>query len=230
MANKNIFRRIEQKYLITIDEYNKIISLSEDKLCKDKFFSETICNIYFDNCNNDLIITSLEKPDYKEKIRLRSYGIPNSNSKVFLEIKKKYLGIVNKRRIILSLKEAYDYLENNKFPNDSQIMKEIDYAFKYYNLTPSLYLSYDRKSYYLKEDSEFRITFDTNIRSRTNDLKLESSQNGTLLMKDSYIMEIKSIKAIPLWFSSLLNSLKIYPTSFSKYGEIYKNKGDEQNV
>lgn len=230
MTNKNIFRRVEQKYLITTDDYNKILSLAKRKLCKDKFFSETICNIYFDTNNNDLIITSLEKPAYKEKVRLRSYGTPNNNSEVFLEIKKKYRGIVNKRRITLSLKEVHDYLEKNIIPNNSQIMKEIDYTFKYYKLKPVLYLAYDRKSYYLKEDNEFRITFDTNIRSRTNDLKLELGSSGKLHIKDKYIMEIKSVKGMPPWFSSILNSLNIYPTSFSKYGEIYKTKGEVKNV
>ena len=170
-----------------------------------------------------MIINSLEKPIYKEKIRLRSYGIPKLNDKIFFEIKKKYHGIVYKRRETLTLKKAYDYLEKDKY-NDSQIMKEIDYCFKKYKLEPSLYLAYDRYSY-IDEDKNFRLTFDYNIRSRTNDLKLDSGDHGDyLLNNNNYIMEVKCLNAMPLWFCDILSKLKIYPISFSKYGKIYEKK------
>ena len=220
---QKIFKRVEKKYLINKEQYQEILKQIKKYLKKDKYYKTTICNLYFDDNNNNLIINSLEKPIYKEKIRLRSYGIPKLNDEVFFEIKKKYSGIVYKRRETLTLKSAYDYLDNHKYIN-KQIMKEIDYCFKKYNLKPSLYLAYDRYSY-AGVDNHFRLTFDYNIRSRTTDLRLDSGDYGEYLLdKDEYIMEVKCINAMPLWFCDILSKLKIYPISFSKYGKIYEKQ------
>lgn len=231
--NIEVFRRIEKKYLLTEEQYNELFKKIESYLLKDKYFESTICNIYYDTCNNDLILSSMEKPLYKEKIRLRSYYVPDMDSKVFLEIKKKYKEIVSKRRVELTLKDFYEYEENKTIPEcNKQIMEELDYCFNKYNLIPSLFVGYDRKSYYSKEDRSLRITIDTNIRSRTEDLKLELGDSGKLLFKEKkYLMEVKVLGSFPIWFVEIMNSLKIYPTSFSKYGEIYKtlNK-EEKNV
>ncbi len=225
-----VFRRIEQKYIVSKEEYEKIINLSSNRLEKDPYFESINASIYFDTKNSDLIISSLDKPIYKEKVRVRSYGIPSLEDKVFLEIKKKYEGIVYKRRIAIKLKDLYSYLDGKEELNgNKQKAKEIDYYFKYYNLIPSLYLAYDRKSYIGFENSHFRVTFDTNVRSRNYDLNLEKGDYGDINLEDKYIMEVKSIKSIPLWFSSILSELKIYPSSYSKYGEIYKKRKEEIN-
>lgn len=192
---------------------------------KDKFFESNICNIYFDTDQFDLIKTSIEKPVYKEKVRLRSYTVPSLDDKVFFEIKKKYKGITNKRRIILSLEEFNNYYYNHVIPKcNKQIFNEIDYTMNFYNLKPKLFLAYDRNSYYAKDDKEFRLTFDKNLRFRTTDLDLNMGDCGKKYFKDeTYILEIKTLSSIPLWFVKALSELKIYPVSFSKYGNIYKN-------
>jgi hypothetical protein len=164
---------------------------------------------------------------YKEKLRLRSYGIPKEDSQVFLEIKKKYDGIVYKRRIAMTLQESKDYIEQRIFPADQgQIFKEIDYLVNNYEgLAPKLYLAYDRRAWAGNEADDLRITFDTGIRSRWTDLHLEHGDYGTkLLDDDKVLMEIKVPGAFPLWMTEMLTDLKIYPTSFSKYGNIYKNR------
>lgn len=222
----NVFRRVEKKYLITEEQYRQLIEMSKEYLEVDTFEYSTICNIYFDTDDYLLVNRSIEKPIYKEKIRLRSYGIPKKNSKVFLEIKKKYKGIVGKRRISVPLKEIYKYLDTGIYPNcDKQIMDEIDYCFKLYNLKPKVFLAYDRHSYKGIENSDFRLTFDKNIRSRTCDLYLEDGDSGNLLLEGGeYIMEVKTLGSFPLWFSHILSALKIYPISFSKYGNVYKKQ------
>ncbi len=229
-----IMNRVEQKYIISNDVYNKLIHKLNNYLIKDDYFKYTICNIYFDTDSYELIKNSLEKPIYKEKIRLRSYGIPTLSDNVFLEVKKKYDGVVNKRRIVLKLNEFYDYLNGNYYKDNSQIMNELDYAFNFYKLKPKVFLAYDRYAYKGIEDNNFRVTFDYNIRSRSEDLRLEEGDAGYLLNKDkTYIMEVKALGSIPLWFSKLLSELKIYPASFSKYGEVYKKYiklGDVYNV
>lgn len=228
--NSEIFKRVEKKYLISEEQYKNLLKEAGEHLEKDKYFKSTICNIYFDTDNYDLIVESLEKPTYKLKVRLRSYDIPDLNDKVFLEIKNKYKGIVGKRRVKISLQEFYDYLEKNKYPNcDKQIMSEIDYLFKKYNLKPKQYIAYDRESYYDKENKNFRITFDQNLRSRNEDLNLEYGDAGKLHFKENtYIMELKTLDSLPLWFTKIINKLKIYPTSFSKYGKIYMKKQKEE--
>ena len=114
MNNIEIFKRIEQKYLLSENEYNKLMNRLKDHIVKDKYFQSTICNVYFDTDNYDLIVSSIEKDIFKEKVRLRSYNIPNLNDIVFLEIKSKLDGVVYKRRVTLTLDEFYNYLNGKK--------------------------------------------------------------------------------------------------------------------
>ncbi len=218
-----VFQRVEQKYLINQKQYEILKSYIQSYMEEDCHGESTIRNIYFDTKEDELIRNSIEKPAYKEKIRVRSYGITNDETPVFLEIKKKYDGVVGKRRILLTLKQANDYFEKGILPEKSQVMKEIDYCFKHYALEKKLYLAYDRIAYFEKNNPDFRLTFDHNVRSRRNRLYLEESTEGRILVpRDKYIMEVKSMGGIPLWFTKILTILKIYPTSFSKYGEIFK--------
>ena len=230
----NFFQRIEQKYVLSEDEYNSLFEKINRYIEKDKYYQSTICNIYFDNESDDLIVKSMEKPIYKEKVRVRSYNTPDVNDNVFLELKGKFKEVVFKRRVEVKLEELYKYIETGELPNVSnmQIMKEIDYVIKRYNLKPKIYLAYDRLSFYDKNDINFRITFDSNLRSRKDDLKLELGDAGRLYDNNKfYIMELKSLTAIPLWFIKILSELKIYPKSFSKYGRIYcKSKEECLNV
>lgn len=221
MANE-IFNRIEKKYFLNEEQFNNIMILINENMNHDKFYESTICNIYFDTDNYELIRTSIEKPIYKEKLRLRSYNVPKINDEVFFEIKKKYNGVVNKRRITLSLKDYYCFMDHNNM-NKTQISKEILYMINRYNLKPKVFLAYDRKAYIGKDDKNLRITFDTNIRSRTDDLYLEHGDMGKSLSNDVYyIMEIKSFNGYPKWLVNCLSNNNIFPKTFSKYGNVYK--------
>lgn len=221
----DVFQRVEKKYLMTAETYQLFQKEIQDYMQADQYGLHTICNIYFDTISDELIRNSIEKPVYKEKLRLRSYGIPNYNSQVFLEIKRKYKGIVYKRRVAMTLKEASYYLEHGIRPkNDSQILKEIDYFIKFYKPIPKLYLAYDRVAFFGKEDNNIRMTIDANIRSRKDDLALEQGDRGELLLEqDMYLLEIKVPNAYPIWLAEILSKLEIYPISFSKYGNIYKH-------
>lgn len=221
-----VFNRIEKKYLLTADSYERLLDALRSYMEEDEYGLHTICNIYYDTPDYHLIRRSIEKPVYKEKLRLRSYGIPREDSKVFLEIKKKYNKVVNKRRISLGLQEAYRYLEEGVRPEkDSQILREMDFFLERYPLQKGLYLAYDRRALFGKEDPEFRLTFDTNIRCRWEEMELERGDYGHFLLPAGCrLMESKVMGSTPLWFSSLLSSLHIYPASFSKYGYFYKEK------
>lgn len=226
---QTVFNRYEKKYLMPEEIYEELRYRLKPYMEEDKYGLHTICNIYYDTKDALLIRRSIEKPKYKEKLRLRSYGIPNLDSHVFLEIKKKYRKVVNKRRIELTLKEAYDYVERGIRPNlEGQILNEIDFFLKRYPLEKSLYLAYDRIALFGKDDSQFRITFDQNIRSRRVFMGLENGDKGELLLPEHYyLMESKIMGATPLWFTKILSELNLYPTSFSKYGNIYKQEMGE---
>lgn len=234
-----VFNRYEKKYILDDCTYEKLLRRIEEYMEPDEYNKShefySISNIYYDTPTDELIRNSLAKPVYKEKLRLRAYGVPGANDKVFLEIKKKYDGLVNKRRINLELMEAYDYLnkkirpdENKEYIN-SQVLKEIDYFTQCYRLEPKVYIAYDRKAYFARDDHEFRLTFDSNIRTRRYDLGLEMGDYGNKLMEEGkWLMEVKISDAIPLWFTRILSELKIYQATFSKYGTEYK-KNLEKN-
>lgn len=227
-----VFNRYEHKYLIDSDTYRKITEITDLHMVSDPYNINhkpyTIANIYYDTPDDYLIRTSLSSPPYKEKLRLRSYGVPDTNSKVFLEIKKKFNGIVNKRRCVLSLSEAYRFADNGEMPEirdymNKQVLKELSYFLSYYELLPKLYLAYDRTAYFERDNSDLRISFDTNIRSRRYDLRLEAGDYGEKLLDDGiYLMEIKTSLAKPLWLTKALTELNIKRNSFSKYGTEYK--------
>lgn len=218
------FERVEKKYLMTKEQFETFLKRTENKITLDQYGLHTICNIYYDTETYDLIRYSISKPKYKEKLRLRSYGIPNQDSMVFVELKKKWNGVVFKRRTSMTLAEAENYLDYGVRPDkNSQIIREIDYFLEYYNPAPKLFLAYDRLAYFGNEDSQVRITIDQNIRSRTMDLSLSMGDHGERLLGDEqYLMEVKVPGVFPLWLAHLLSELQIYPVSFSKYGNIYK--------
>lgn len=222
--NEYIFKRVEKKYLLSKELKDEFLKRVGERIENDKYFFSTISNIYFDTFRNDLIINSIEKPIFKEKIRLRSYNNSTIQDEVYLEVKTKYKGIVGKRRVKLVLKDFYEYLDSGKYI-DSQIMRELDYYFKYYKLKPSIFIGYDRFSYKSKDDETLRITIDSNLRSRRDNLRLDRvGDTKNYFDEDTYIMEIKTLNAMPLWLSKTLSDLSIFPVSFSKYGSIYSKE------
>lgn len=225
MKIQTVFKRVEKKYLLTQPQYKAVIKAIGKHMSIDNYGKTTICNIYFDSPCDELIINSIEKPVYKEKFRIRSYGVADDNSRVFLEIKKKFKGVVYKRRIAMNIKEAEKYINTGRLPfvPDNNIPNEIDFMINRYSLKPKVFIAYDRTAYFGIDNKDLRITFDENIRSRYENVTLKSDENCTpLLDKGLYLMEIKIPGAIPLWLSRILSENSIFPTSFSKYGLIHK--------
>ncbi len=226
------FRRYETKYLITEQQAEQLLSMAGELLTPDRYGDYTICNLYLDTEDFYFIQRSLDKPKYKEKLRLRSYGNADGEQQVFLEIKKKYRGVVYKRRITLPCGEAMDYIMNGikppsvNTPITEQIFAEIDFLMQHYKPLPRVYLAYDRLAFFSKHYPQLRVTLDNNIRSRWEDMTLASDSDVSHLdtgVSDYRLMEIKSDGAIPRELAAMLSELKIYPTSFSKYGNIYMN-------
>lgn len=228
-----VFNRREIKYMLNEEDKNALLAIIGNYMTSDPFNKDgkpyAISNLYLDTESDELIRKSLEKPIFKEKIRLRSYGAVPLNSKVFLESKKKFDGVVNKRRTNFILSDAYKYFETGKIPENpnvkmnQQVMKEIDYVINFYKLKPKVFISYDRLAFFEKNNSDFRLTIDCNIQTRRENLRLEEKAYGEQLLKPGkWLMEAKAFKAFPLWFVRFLSERKIFSTSFSKYGTEYK--------
>ncbi len=223
---KDVFERIEVKYLLDEMQYRELMKKLEGIAAIDSYGETSILNIYFDTPDYKLIERSLEKPVYKEKLRLRTYGIPGDDTNAFIEIKKKFKGVVYKRRITMSYAEALDYLTKDAKPKkESQISKEIDYFKQYYKgLGPAMAISYDRIAMAGIEDPDLRITFDTNIRWRTDDLSLKRGNVGKdILLPGQHLMELKIAGAMSTELARILDELNIRQISFSKYGRGYED-------
>lgn len=226
MVYQATFKRYEIKYLLTKQQKQAILQAMKPYMQLDSYGRTTIRNIYFDTNTYRLIRRSLEKPAYKEKLRIRSYQTAADDDLVFIELKKKYKSVVYKRRLTLPKRQAMNIFRYNlPIPIISQIAKEIDYFRSYYaNLHPVVFLSYEREAFYSLDGGDFRVTFDENILYRESDLSLSSEAYGIpLLGEGQTLMEIKTTSGLPLWMSHTLNRLKVFKTSFSKYGLAYQH-------
>lgn len=225
MAFQTVFKRYELKYMLTLEQKEKILKAMEPYMALDKYGRSTIRNIYFDTDNYRLIRRSIEKPAYKEKLRIRSYAEATPESTVFVELKKKYDKVVYKRRLPLSEQEAMAWVGREaSCPVESQISREIDYFIDFYGgLRPSVFLSYEREAYFERNGGDFRVTFDDNILARRDDLSLRLPAYGTSILPEGRVlMEVKCSGGIPLWMVEVLSGERIYKTSFSKYGTAYE--------
>ncbi len=230
MAFVTVFQRVEKKYPMTVAQQEAFLSEFCGHLVPDSYGRSTVCSLYLDTPDRRIIRQSVdakgfEKPAYKEKLRLRSYGTPNAETNVFFEVKKKFKGVVYKRRAVLPLSKAIVYLNGGEKPLKSQIMDEIDWAMHFYESPkPSMLLACERDAYTVADNPHLRLTFDTNLRYRETELDLSLGSHGTpLLPSDAVLMEVKTDGAMPLWLAHGLDKHGLYPSSFSKYGTAYLN-------
>lgn len=224
MAYQNTFRRYEIKYLLTPEQKQKIMARMAAYMQPDQYGRTVIRNLYYDTDNYRLIRHSIEKPVYKEKLRLRSYRQITPDAPVFVELKKKFQGVVYKRRIALPQQQALSWLSGKLTAPPCQIAEEIQHFCRYYGrVQPKVFLSYEREAWYCLDGSDFRVTFDDNILCRQQDLSLCSGVWGEpVLPKGKVLMEVKTSGGIPLWMVGILSEEHIYKTSFSKYGAAYE--------
>lgn len=224
MERGEVFRRVEKKYLLSDEQYRMMLfRLAQNGMRPDEYGLSTISNLYYDTPDFLLIRRSLEKPVYKEKLRLRAYGTPNDDSPAYVEIKKKYKGVVYKRRVRLPLALAAECLDVGKLPDTlGQIGRELDYFLRLYQPVKKVLLAYDREAFFLPGSTTLRVTFDHAIRCREQKLDLAQGSAGRLLLEDGrHLMELKLVSGMPLWLAHTLGELSIRQTSYSKYGTYY---------
>ena len=231
-----VFKRYEKKYMLTLEQYDALRAFLADYMRYDKYClndkSYKLYNIYFDSPTNELIRTSVSKPPYKEKLRMRSYfPLREADDKVFFEIKRKYKGCVTKRRATMKYSEVMEMVKTRQLPPsyetasyfDRQVEKEILRMLVNYDLRPAVYISYDRVAMFGIDDPELRITFDKEIYTRRTNLTFDGDTSGYDIMPpERILMEIKIPNAMPLWLARFLSEHKIFNSSFSKYGKEYE--------
>lgn len=237
-----VFDRIEKKYLISAEQKKNLLKTIKKYMKQDGYYKSEVINLYFDNDNYDLIIQSIDRPEFKEKVRARSYG---GYDRVFIEIKTKIKGKDNnigyKRRIMITHKDFDEFIKGKitlaklsqrsaETNNDLQIAKEADYLIQHFNLKPKIFITYNRESY--KGENDLRITFDENLKYRNKNLSLIKGKHDKIYFKDKQntIMEIKANGVIPLWLVKIMSAEKVYPRQFSKIGKVYAKLRKENNV
>jgi len=230
MGNVNkpivVMKRYELKYILSKEQTEFLREKLIGHMEIDQFGKTSIASLYYDTPDYRLIRTSIEKPPFKEKIRLRSYGLATMDSPVFLELKRKYAGIVYKRRVSSTIPAVNAFFQREgQICADGQIAREISYFRDYYrNLVPACLVIYDRIAYF-EPHGDLRLTIDYNPRYRVKELNLTTSMDGISLLEEGCtILEVKVQEAMPLWLTHILDEGKIRKASFSKYGTAYKQQ------
>ncbi len=218
------FKRYEKKYLLSREQFEELYPKLRQRMKEECYGLHTICNLYYDTDQFDLIRASLGKPSYKEKFRLRSYGVPRREDYIFAEIKKKFAGVVYKRRVAATPGEIQEFLEGAYLAHeDAQIQREIHWFLQSHVIVPKVFLGYERIALEEAGDFGLRVTFDRNIRFRRENLDLCAGDEGQSLFPDDIIvMEVKLFRSAPLWLAALLSEHQIYAAGFSKYGSCYQ--------
>ncbi len=151
-----IFRRKEQKYLITTVQYEQLIQQISPFMRPDKFGEDgkyTVTSLYFESDDHKIYFETKNKLKYRQKLRLRIYDDTDIHGTAFFEVKQKHKKVVNKRRMLISLSEAYRYINrlesciNNYEGSNIQVLREIDYFRNLYRLEPEMIVSYDRHAH-----------------------------------------------------------------------------------
>ena len=225
MKNQMIFQRYEFKFLMNRRQQQTVLDTMAPYMVPDEYSHSSIRNLYLDTPDFRLIRRSLERPVYKEKLRVRSYGRAGRTDPVFIELKKKYQDVVYKRRISLPQDQALACLRRTHPWPDSQIGAELAYTADFYQtLRPAVFLSYERDAFHGAEGPDFRVTFDTEIRYRQDNLTLDSDTIGTpILPPGQVLMELKVSGGLPVWMARVLSEQRVFKASFSKYGTAYQN-------
>lgn len=220
-----VMKRHELKYLLDAEKTAYLRARLVGHMVPDAFGLTSIASLYYDTPDRRLIRQSLEKPPFKEKLRLRSYGLASVDSPVYLELKCKAYDTVYKRRVQSTIGGVQRFFDSGEALGDGQIFREISAFCGHYDaLAPSCLVIYDRTAYF-EPDGDLRLTIDENPRYRMRDLSLDRSLEGIPLLPEGWtILEIKVQDAIPLWLAEILSSGHIYRGSFSKYGEAYRRE------
>lgn len=223
-----IFTRRELKYLITTEQYRELTKRLSPHMRPDIHGTDghyTVTSLYFESPEHTIYMETKNKLSFRQKLRLRVYDETDRNGTAFFEVKQKHKKVVNKRRMVLPLREAYRYLKNTSThsfdhyeTSNTQVLREIDHFRKLYHLQPEMIVSYDRHAFHGLEDADLRVTFDMNLRCRNDDLYVENGPHGVNFVDSNLVvLEVKVNNSVPLWLAHTLQELNCKQKSPSKF-------------
>ena len=239
---KEVFNRYELKFPMNLATYSELIKKVEPHFIADAYGDAegfySITNLYFDTWDNFFHEQNVNREPFRQKLRLRTYGDAMLDDSCYVEIKKKYNGLSNKRRTSMKLRDAYAFLgmEGDQIGktvenSNDYVLQEIDYFKNYYHLEPKTIISYDRKALHREDDCDVRVTFDKNLRTRTKDLRLEHGNYGDMFTPEDFIvMEVKVADCIPLWFAEIVDQFGLTGLKFSKYSQCVSSSALEIKI
>ena len=218
-----IFSRTEKKYLLTTAQAEELLPVLKEHMHGDKYGKSTVCSMYFDTPDFRIIRASIDAKAYKEKLRVRCYGVPSASDPTFVELKKKYLGVVYKRHFTMPYGEAMAFLTGGAPAPDTQMGREVEYFLRFYpGIRPAIIICCERLALFDDADPGLRLTFDSGLRYRMRDLDLSRGSHGDPIVDpDLVVMEIKTPSAMPLWLTRALDERDIFPQKFSKYATAF---------
>ncbi|MEE8807132.1 MAG: polyphosphate polymerase domain-containing protein [Lactimicrobium sp.] len=221
MKETETFLRTEEKFDLSEEQAQAFLKRVEPYIVPDVYPTYTLHSLYYDTDSYAMIANCLAHPMYREKLRLRSYGDPVEGKPVYVEIKKKFHGLGQKRRTAILYQKGIEDTDVFAHLPSSQIGQEIASSAARYDLSPAVFVAYDRQAF-TDETGMLRLTMDRNLTFRTSQLSLyEVGPSHHLLHAPQVLMEIKLAGSYPLWLVQALTALHLYPSSFSKYGEIF---------
>lgn len=246
MAYQDDFKRKEVKYRLTAAQAARMRTLLASRMQADAYGSTLITSMYYDTRERSMIARSLEKPLYKEKLRLRRYGRRDDAAPVFVELKKKYKGIVYKRRVAVSAGAASLFMAGAPYERaiarwplpdaalqataasakSCQIAAEIAACVQRTGpVMPSISIACERVAWAPLPDAAdaagVRVTFDSRIRYRDLFQPQPQRVSVPIIGAGEELMEVKVPGAYPLWLAEAIDAIGAKPTSYSKYGQAY---------
>jgi len=221
-----VFDRWELKYVVTVKQMYQLMHALKNYVVLDENGDDglyKIKSIYYDSHDFKFYHEKMNGNKYRQKVRLRGYNNVAYNDDVYFEIKQRYNTTVQKRRAELKLSDAYELM---KHPLDAEqyadkkriVLDEIRYLSSMHALEAKAIVSYDRKAYMGKYEDGLRITFDTNLKCRKENLNLEEYHKEKYFVHPSLaVLEIKTNEKVPIWLVSLIQRFEIEAHRVSKY-------------
>lgn len=224
------FNRFELKYVLSLNAAEgfrrELLAFLQPDAHGDAGGSYAVASLYYDSPDYRCYWEKLEGLRFRRKLRIRHYETPAAltpDTPVFVEIKQRINRVTQKRRVLLPYGDARRLCDARELaeypPRDQRVVDEIYAMLWEYDLRPTSVVSYARRAYIGTEyDVGLRVTFDTNLRCRAQDLQLHDQQVGRLMTSpDQVVMEVKVNERIPYWLTELIARHNFRLTRISKY-------------
>lgn len=227
---QSYFNRYEFKYIISWRVYTSLRErlapfCEPDRFCREGMPYDVL-SLYYDTKDYRFYFEKVDGVNNRKKLRIRAYGDGGSSDSCYIELKNKIRNNIFKKRVRTTLREAYDFFSDpfsgltmdGRTDEEQAVARDLDFHVSMYRPEPKAVISYKRTAYKGRFSPNLRITFDTMIRCRNDDFRIEAGTDGKFLLQPNLVlMEIKGNNHFYLWLSRLLACHEVELFRFSKY-------------